>query len=457
MSKRLLAILAIILSLTELPSCSFSGLSAQTLMSPPKANADQQAIYRLLQGTSTDVTFVYPRNGDYRSAIIMRDFTGDGIDDAIGFHSLEDGGVEVQFFIKEGEVEGEPQWRTANAFRNTANQVDRVCFGALHDGGEAVFIGWGSAASTTGRLAAVSAYIYDGEWRMTEYQLGGYGEMVLTDFDQDGVNELFTIDKSVPAEEEGVEPTGAQARLFVFDQNGPYEATASPADNSISSYSAVVFGDLNAKTRGVVVDGATADGSMTTQIFTLEEGKLQNYPTGVNSEGYQNEYARPSSTTFSARDINNDGYIELPAVSRLPGISEDMALDSTSYLVEWRALTAGGGSRLVLRALMNPRENYWFRLPYQLKDRICAINDTERRIVTYTEVTEDAEGNKFLGSTLFTIRVFTRSAWESWGESGGYILLVAQGDSVYCMQMLARNERDRNYVQQVADGFKLLS
>ena len=43
-------------------------------MAPPKANADQQAIYRLMQGAQTDVTFIYPRSGDYRSAIIMRDF-----------------------------------------------------------------------------------------------------------------------------------------------------------------------------------------------------------------------------------------------------------------------------------------------------------------------------------------------------------------------------------------------
>ena len=34
-----------------LSGCSFSMLDAQNLMAPPKANADQQSIHQLLQGT----------------------------------------------------------------------------------------------------------------------------------------------------------------------------------------------------------------------------------------------------------------------------------------------------------------------------------------------------------------------------------------------------------------------
>ena len=51
---------------------------AQALMSPPKSNIDQQSIHKLLQGSRQDITFIYPKSGEYRSAIIMRDFTGDG-------------------------------------------------------------------------------------------------------------------------------------------------------------------------------------------------------------------------------------------------------------------------------------------------------------------------------------------------------------------------------------------
>ena len=46
--KRLAVLFALIMTLIELPGCSFTGLSAQNLMSPPKTNADQQAIYQLM-------------------------------------------------------------------------------------------------------------------------------------------------------------------------------------------------------------------------------------------------------------------------------------------------------------------------------------------------------------------------------------------------------------------------
>ena len=151
--KRLALLLALAAALSGLPGCSFTGISAQNLISPPAATADQQSIYRLLQGTQTEITLIYPKSGEHRSAIIMCDFTGDGVEDAIGFHATADGGSQVQFLTKSGG-----EWAVAALFRNPASQVDRVCFGAMPDGGQAVFIGWGTTAGTTSRLAAVHAY-----------------------------------------------------------------------------------------------------------------------------------------------------------------------------------------------------------------------------------------------------------------------------------------------------------
>ena len=450
MGKKLIP-LALCLMLT-LSGCSFAGYSVQTLMSPPKANADQQSIYRLLQGTQPDVTFIYPHSGAYRSAIIMEDFTGDGVEDAIGFYLLEDSGVKVQFLTKENG-----EWQTVSDFTNIATQVDRVCFGSMGEGQpRSVLIGWGSTAGATGRTAAVNAYLYeDGE--VLEYPLGVYGEMTLTDFDSDGINEVFTIDKYVPAPEEGAEASPARARVYDLSKGPPREATATDADNTISSYSAMTFGQLNPTQQGVVVDGATADGSVTTQVFVMEGGRLRNYPEGVNQEGYSNPFARPAATSFLARDINGDGFIELPVATRLPGLLEDEPIDSTSFLVEWDTLLPEGGRRMVLYALMNPRENYWFQVPRYLRGRISASNDAARRTVTYTQVVQAQDGTKLLGAPLFSIRVFTRPAWESRGEGSGYEMLTAQNDSVYGIQTLTKDESHLAAISQIRENFQLIT
>ena len=87
----------------------------------------------------------------------------------------------------------EDVWKTVFTARNPATQVDRVCFGDLNgDGRSDVLIGWGSTSGVTGRTAQVCAYLYDDAGDITEYTLGSYGEMTVTDFDDDGVDELFT-------------------------------------------------------------------------------------------------------------------------------------------------------------------------------------------------------------------------------------------------------------------------
>ena len=246
-------------------------------MSPPRANLEQQGIYELLQeGDSQELTFVYPKRGENRSAIIMKDWTGDGVSDAVGFVSTEGGGVRVSFLEKYQE-----RWRTAASFVNAATQVDLVTFG----------------------------------------------------------------------------------------------------------------------------------------------------------------------------DVNGDGLLEIPVASQLPAIPEDVSLDSTGFLVEWVNADTSGNYETALTALMNLGENYWFRLPASLVGKISASNNTAARSVTYTEVVTGEDGSQLLGSPLFTIRVFTRSAWDSRGETSGYEQLAAQGDLVFGIQTLTQDAEHLRAIAQIRSQF----
>lgn len=438
-----------------LSGCSFSALDAKNLMEPPKANADQQTIHRLLQGKQQDIAFVYPKNGSYRSAIIMLDFTGDGVKDAIGFYSLEDsGGVEVQFLTK---LQGE--WATAATFRNTATQVDRVCLADLTgEGPQDVLIGWGSTATTTGHTAAVNAYHYDDNGSITEHPLGVYGEMVVTDLDCDQVNEVFTVDKFLPAEAEGDEPTPARACVYAWNNGTMQEIYAADADNSISTYSAINFGRLSPTLWGVLLDGAKADGSLTTQVFYLKDQRLWNSPANVNTEEYVNPFSRPSSAPFLCRDINGDEILDIPVVSQLPGLPEETVLDSTCYLVDWSMFLSEDTHRPRTTALMNLVENYWFRVPSQLIGAISTQNDSENRTVTYYRAFQsNGNGSWMQGMPLFSIRAFPRAVWDLQAESSGYELLATQSDTVYAIRVKTRDKTFLEYIRQIRESFKLLS
>ena len=211
--------------------------------------------------------------------------------------------------------------------------------------------------------------------------------------------------------------------------------------------------ELGRDLSAVVVDGAKADGSMTTQVFTLEDGLLLNSPAGVNSESYQNPFSRPSAAVFTSQDVNGDGLLEIPVASQLPAIPEDVSLDSTGFLVEWVNADTSGNYETALTALMNLGENYWFRLPASLVGKISASNNTAARSVTYTEVVTGEDGSQLLGSPLFTIRVFTRSAWDSRGETSGYEQLAAQGDLVFGIQTLTQDAEHLRAIAQIRSQF----
>ncbi len=455
MGKRLGAILLAAAVCLAMSGCSaFPLFDAKNLMAPPKVNEDQQAIYQLLRNGRQEVTYVYPTTGEFRSAIIMHDFTGDGQADAVGFTNVEDGGTEVRFLTKSSG-----EWRLLAVFRNQANQVDRVCFGKLTSRTrDDVIIGWGVSSGATGRTASVTAYLYDGAFGFSEAPMGLYAEMVLADLDGNGLQEVFTVDKAVPAETEADSPTPATARLYAWDGTTMGEKADTPADSNITSYSQTLFGRLGADLNGVVLDGVRADGSLTTQVFCLENGFLTNYPQGVNTEEYATAFQRPSSAPFLSRDIDGDGTLEIPRTSLLPCLPEDAVPDSTSYLVEWTAFRKPGVGQLVARCLMNQAENYWFRLPYKLRDRITAVNDTAAHTVTYREVLPQGENGDgpSLGGEIFSIRVFTRAAWDREAEQAGYELLTTQGDVFYGIRGGSRASDWVSFRQTVKSSFSLL-
>ena len=104
-------------------------------------------------------------------------------------------------------------------------------------------------------------------------------------------------------------------------------------------------------------------------------------------------------------------------------------------------------------ALVNLGEGYWFRLPQGLVGRISASNNTANRTVTYTEVVTGEDGSQLLGSPLFAIRVFTRSAWDSRGETSGYEQLEISGDLVYGIQTFTQDEEYLRLIAQVKAWF----
>lgn len=462
-SKKFLCVLLSLAVLLQMSGCGLSFFDPQTVMSPPKANADQQEISELLQGSTKDLTFVYPKLGEYRSAVIMHDFTGNGTEDALGFYMLESGSVEVQFLTKVADettssidveqdgYEPSAKWTTITKFKNASTQVDRVAFGDINgDGVSDILIGWGSTASLVN--ASMYAYIYT-EGVITEIPIDIYGEMILTDFNEDDVMEIFLTQRLVPAQEDGGAETPAKSSIYEYKDGSIAETHTVAADNSITRFSSISFGNIDRKKKAVVLDGTKADSSMTTQLFFFNaEDKFENFPHGVNDETTSNPLYRPPGAAFTSRDINDDGIIEVPIVAQLEGAmtlssaGSASSTNSTGFMVSWSAYDENqeNGFRHIMLTLMNLSDGYWFTIPRYMSGKITSKYDEKLRAVTYVELIEDKsteeteelekeDKDALLGEPLFVIRVFTSTTWEKRGEPGGFEKLAVQGDYIYAM------------------------
>lgn len=347
LKKLFAAVLAVLLALSFSGCSELTGLDAQALMSPPKTTADREAIYALMGGGVGDVTLVYPKCGDYRSAIISRDLDGCGTSEVVSFCANGDaGGTRLEFFKK--NTDG--VWNSMARFTSAATQVDKVFFGDLTgDGMDEIIVGWGDPLTAT---ASVSVYYVDGdtirEFSMTTVS---YSEILLTDFDSDNIKELFVLQAAQTSGEEIM----ALGGLYRFDGDQPYVSKTVPLDAAVTRYTSVSFSQVNSWRRAAVLDGVKADGRMLTQVIGYDEASDRLISPLSNEE---NATDRPTAAAAVSRDVNKDGILEIPTAELTINGSETTA-DSTGYVITWNTYSLQDNTLTpVCTSILNTAENY---------------------------------------------------------------------------------------------------
>lgn len=455
---KLTALLLMLVMIAALSGCAeITGLNAQALMSPPKTTADRAALYALICGGRTDVTMVYPKNGEHRSAIISRDLNGDGFLEAISFCvNSEAGGIRLQFFSKDEDG----NWFSLEHFTSSANQVDKVFFGDLNgDGQEEFVVGWGDPQTAT---ASLSVYRMDGN-TIQEFPMSmvTYREVLLTDFDGDQVQELFVLGNTAQTanEEETITALGS---LYRFDGAQPYVSQTVPLDTAVIRYASVAFTKVNSWQQAAVLDGVKADGRMVTQIIGYDEVSemLVSYLFNGTSEE-TNPTDRATAVAVTSRDINGDGIIEIPTTERLIEPKEGSA-DSTGYLIKWNTYSmADGQFTPVCESIANIAENYLVLLPDV--DNIACINDSVTRTATFFSYSEIGNGTTFINrNDLFSITVYSEEIWKARQEEENKylndILLSNMAGRVYVLHILDDDiTPDSALIGSVSSGFRILN
>lgn len=397
-------LLALLLCLT---ACLFSGCvgelaSVDELMSPPTINDDQFGIYSVLRSDGKVPDFLYPSRGEINTPVYIDDIDGDGVSEGFAFSSDPDSGGSLITFM----TERDGYWKIAAQFKNSAGQVDKVIIEDITgDGDPEIIVGWGSYRSMAATICIYRREITEQGKEVREYSLGyTYGDMMMTDFTDDGVSELCTVTVHTTGSNQAV-MSNAIARIYTFAGESPYCAYSVNLSKLVTEYTHFSFGNGDNGKKMLVIDGITADGELMTQLLTLSSDGSGIITPLIYSE-LQNKYrnfSRPEEIDLYTRDIDGDGCLELPFAKVMPGLGGD---SSEEYMICWMDYI--GGSDFFGKAastLVNFSDGYYMRADRNADNLVALYHpDTGKYIVNLAKF--DSEGAVTELDTLFTIHKF---------------------------------------------------
>lgn len=419
--KRIAAAVALFLTAAMMFSgCSFVGLDAQTLMHAPKPTGENEAdIQHLLDETAGgQMTLKYPASGEYRSAILKHDLSGDKTDEAIAFYQKSDDadGTNIVFMQKEGT------WKIVGTFSNQATQVDRICYGDLYgDGKDEAVVGWGNSLNNNG---AICVYSYK-NGKVTEQRLKqAYTEMEVMDFDGDGRSEIFTANIT-----QGDQP--AEACLIRVDSDHAEVMGSAPLDSGVTRYASVQTGLIDEKQKGIVLDGVKSSNTMVTEVLYWDAKKKALVAPFYDAASKMVK-STARMTAVVATDINSDKIIEVPIVSLMPGYSDSTA-DEADCLTTWERYDTQNNTFSRVRSMViNFADGYMFSVPDVWRGQITTKMDPSTRSFSFYQWMQSPKNaTGVLGPQLLRIEVFTKKEWDAGTGTKNYFELYNKDNLIF--------------------------
>ncbi len=423
--------------MTALSGCRLFS-AGEELLTPPRPQGELSEIQeRLQESVGGAIKLRYPTDGDYRSAIIRYDITGNGVDDAIAFYSTENENSSAMHISVVTKRDGE--WRSAKDIAVLASGVERVLFDDLDgDGVSEIIVGWNIYSNVDKEVAV---YSFDGEV-LTQRIHEKYSSFLCCDLDTDQRKELFVLHLNSTEKK-------STAKLVELNEGGSAtEISSCRADGNVSGYASVVESKLLSGKPAIFVDGQKG-ASTITEIIYLENGSLLN-PLCDEQTFVTTVTERASGV--SAQDINGDGTPDIPMIQLLPGY-EDAAEKDKLYITKWCAYD---GEKLVvtMTAVMNYTDGYYFTVPKALDGRITVEKNVESRIRTI--YLYDSNTSSRVGE-LFKIRTVNINNWESSPDEYADWQEIASNESVvYAIKMGGYAGEGALTPDEVKSEFKLI-
>jgi hypothetical protein len=280
-----------------------------------------------------------------------------------------------------------------------------------------VIVGWSGAGQEE---TALVVYSFEGA-RIERLHNGSfaYNEMLLVDVDQNGLFEMVLCTKG------GEQPPSMQLMRY---RAGRLDVVGEVLLNSgIKQFIRLQYGHLTKGLSAIFADVLMDGDIVETQIAAVEGASLVEITS--SDLGIEEGLKRPSPA-LNCADINNDGLIDIPVMSALPGYEREQDGEPI-YMTEYVSLV-DASLVSVERMVVNFAGGYRVHLPDAWVDSVTVksrFDTKEWRFILYAGslASSDIE--------LLRIKVVSPSDYQDRLETADYRLLVTKGVNRYMVYL----------------------
>lgn len=311
--KYLLSLVMIISIVLSFSGCSFRFSSFDSLLRPPKLSGEYQGLQDTFEKlVDKDYSLSTPENGLYRSAFIVYDFDKDKSLEAIVFYTEKKKPDLVKFYYFESK---DGAFTPVASYDGLGSSVDEVKIADLNrDGKFEIIIGWNLFSSKTNKAFAV----YDiSSGKLKLLSSFPYSYLDIIDVNGDGIDDIFAM--SVDSSVSDHYTSAATAYTYDAKTSSLQVLSTVKTDGNISSYADITVEKVD-DTRLIYVEAYKGENDMITEVIYWDDN-TNALVSPLFDVSTQTTTQTLRHMKLSCRDIDNDGFIEIPVSVDMNGSS----------------------------------------------------------------------------------------------------------------------------------------
>ena len=406
--------------------------SVEELYAPPRAPDDYLKLdNKINEVLSAGGEYAAPLTGEYTQKVQLQDLDGDGVQEAIAFFRVSSSERPLKIYVYRQVGD---DYEVAAIIEGEGSAINYVAYENLDDSpSKEIIVSWQMMSDQNHSLAAYSI----NNDHVLELMRTSYTNFQICDIDQDEQDEIVVVQTGAAEESNRVELYNYRDGVMELDSSAPLSrnVTGLPDGGVKTGYLQdgipAVFVSSTYGRSGTAqnyTDTSYSESGHITDIFAWKDGRIQNIT--LNPDTGESDNTIRWYTAVTAKDINNDGILELPDPYALPDPSST-SVAVNFWAIRWRQYDIDGNSHLVFTTYYNDRDGWYFILPDDWDGKITVSRSDvagggERAVIfSYWEGDAEVDTAPFL--VIYTLSGDNRFMRAN--MSGRFRLLEGSDDS----------------------------